>query len=550
MRKTCAVRDNCFEEPADKRTDWSQARKKGGAMENATWRNIAKGLGFSVIYCLAYLAAWFNSLDQWFLPAGVRAAGMLLLPYRYWPYLFLGDAAALLMIRTPTAWQNSQLWAYLSPFILAPAISVVPIAFRKRLKVIHENIAWIPLIAISIAVWSSFCNLTLNFMLSGPVASDSAEMFLRYITGDCLGILMIVPPLLVWLRRKKDDFLPKKFAFDTCICISMIGIMFCATLPPEIEPALRQLLLAMMVLPAVGLTILHGWRGAAVGTTVANFAIAENLSNYNVIEAYDATSFIAQQILLITEIALLIVGAYISKLFDKARKLGVSEQHALNLAQSSFLSPEHTFRQKTLHMAQMQIALDEQWRSISSELKNLGHYQAAMDINAHGVEQKARFERDAMALYPAEIEKKGLFSALHSESFSRLWAGDAEVMLLTKGQPRNLSSGLQFAAYYCISNTFAFLSEFSPDYFEVKARVWKSRGRRGIVVIVTANPTTEAQSNDASILASLELEGRAKAYGGTVKRRHTHQISMLLSESIDPSTFNVRRFNPATPLAQ
>ncbi|MCX8501176.1 MAG: hypothetical protein ORO03_05735, partial [Alphaproteobacteria bacterium] len=57
----------------------------------------------------------------------------------------------------------------------------------------------------------------------------------------------------------------------------------------------------------------------------------ETLSKLNFIEAYDPTSFLAQQILLATAIALLIIGAFMSKLFDKARKLGISEQHAMNL---------------------------------------------------------------------------------------------------------------------------------------------------------------------------------------------------------------------------
>lgn len=518
-------------------------------MDSAKWRSFAKGIGFSVFYCLAYLAAWFNSLDQWFLPAGVRAASMLFLPYRYWPYLFLGDAAALLMIRTPVGWQSSQLWAYTSPFLLAPAISIVSIAFRKRLKSIHENVALIPVIAISIAVWSSFCNLTINFLLSGPAASDSASLFVRYITGDCLGILMIVPPALVWIHRKNEEFLPKKFVIDATIAIGMIGVMFCATLPPEIEPSLRQLLLVMMTLPAVGLTILHGWRGAAIGTAAANYAIGETLSKLNFIEAYDPTSFLAQQILLVTAIALLIIGAFMSKLFDKARKLGISEQHAMNLAQTSFLSPEHTFREKVLHMAQMQIALDEQRRSIASELKNLGHYQAAMDINAHGVEHKTRFEQHVMALYPPQIEQEGLFSALHTDAIMQFWAGDAEVILMTKYSAKQLSNPLQYAAYYCIGNTIAFLSQFNPDCYEIRARVWVTKSRRGIAIIVTAKPTTEAQPNDASMLASLELEGRAKAYGGTVKRRHTHQISLLLSESTDKNLQNMRRFNQINPIA-
>jgi hypothetical protein len=499
-------------------------------MDSARWHGVAKGIGFSFFYCLAYLAAWFNSVDQWFLPAGVRAASMLFLPFRYWPYLLIGDATALLMIRVPIAWQSSTEWALLSPLLLPTAISIVPLAFRKRLKSIQERPAWIPAIAISIAIWSSLCNLSINYLLSGPRPADAIEIFLRYVIGDCLGILMIVPPTLVWLLRKSDEYAPRKFAIDASICLAMIAVMLAATMSPDIQASLRQLLMIMMLLPAAGLTVLHGWRGAALAVAAVNIAIPLAPPHLNASEAHDETAFVAQQALLVVAIALLWIGAVMSKLFDKARRLGVSERHAMDIARTGFLSPQNKFREKVLHMAQMQVALDEQRRRIVSHLKNLGHYSAAMDLNAEGVELMATFERHSMAIYPPQIESEGLFSALHTPSFSKLWAGDAEIMLLTKGQPRNLSRGLQFAAYYCVGNAFALLSEFNPDFYEVKARVWKRQGHRGITVIVTARPTTDAQPSEASMIASLELEGRAKAHGGSVKRRHAHQVSLMLSE--------------------
>ncbi|MFC6840257.1 MASE1 domain-containing protein [Xanthomonas theicola] len=66
-------------------------------------KHIAKGALLSAAYCAAFLVAWRCSVDQWYLPAGLRVATLLFLPYRLWPYLLLGDTAALLMIRVPMA---------------------------------------------------------------------------------------------------------------------------------------------------------------------------------------------------------------------------------------------------------------------------------------------------------------------------------------------------------------------------------------------------------------------------------------------------------------
>ena len=80
-------------------------------MEAAKWTDAAKGLALGTGYCVAYLAMRYLSFDQWFLPAGLRAACFLLLPYRQWPFLLVGDIAALSIVRIPMAEKYSALWS-------------------------------------------------------------------------------------------------------------------------------------------------------------------------------------------------------------------------------------------------------------------------------------------------------------------------------------------------------------------------------------------------------------------------------------------------------
>ena len=70
-----------------------------------------------------------------------------------------GDAAALLVIRVPKAEQYSALWAYLSPFLLMPLVASLALFLRNRLKTDHEKSRWLPLIALTIALWSSTSNM-------------------------------------------------------------------------------------------------------------------------------------------------------------------------------------------------------------------------------------------------------------------------------------------------------------------------------------------------------------------------------------------------------
>lgn len=495
-----------------------------------------KGIAFSAAYCAVYLLAWYQSLDQWFLPTGLRIAALLFLPYRYWPFLFLGDAAGLLKIRGAKAEQYGELWAYVSPFLLAPMISLAPALFRTHLKRFGDDVRWLPIIVVAISVWSSFCKIALNYALSGPTSAHLADTFHKYTVGDSLGILIVVPLLLVWKSRHQDGFSKNRFLLDASIAIAMIATMAIASLPASTSPSLRQLFLVMEIVPAAGMTILHGWRGAALGITATNLAIGLSLPHFDQMRAHDPDSFIAQQILVFSAMAFFALGAGITRLYDRARALGISEAHALSLAQSSFLSTEHNLREKMLYMAQMQMGFDDYRKRMIARLKASGHHAAAMDLNAEGVEQMALFERQSAALYPIQIERQGLYAALHADAFSRLWAADTEVMLFVKGQPKNLSVNLQLAAYRCICNAFALLRECRPDQYKIKARVWRYKGSQGIAVSVIARSTGVADPSSSSTLAALELEGRVKAYRGAASHRQACRINFFVSEPIGEKT--------------
>ena len=500
-------------------------------MEQAKTGWIAKGAAFSVAYCAVYLATWYHSLDQWFLPTGLRIAGLLLLPYRYWPFLFLGDAAGLLEIRAPKADRYGELWAYLSPFLLAPLISVAPAIFRTRLKRFHNDIAWLPVVIIAISLWSSCCKIAVNYALGGPTAADLGETLQRYTVGDCLGMLLILPPIMVWSRRHTEGFIVRRFLIDASIAVGMMIVMLLAAMPSELSPSLKQLFLVMLIVPAAAMTLLHGWRGAAIGITSANLLVGASLRGLNAPEAFDHDSFVAQQIIVVSSMSLFALGAMISKLYDRARRLGIAESHATALAQSSFLSTEQSLRDKLKYMAQMQMGFDEYRRKLIAHLRATGHHAAAMELNAEGVEHMAWFERQSAALYPLQLERQGLYAALHSDAFTRLWAGDAEVMLLVRGQPKSLSVDLQLSAYRCICNSLALLAECSPDMYKVRARVWRYRGHRGVAVSVIGRSQGTIDASSSSTLAVLELEGRVKAYGGAVRRRSPCRINFFVSEA-------------------
>lgn len=504
-------------------------------MEDAKWSDTAKGLVLSAAYCASFLAAWYLSFDQWYLPAGLRAASLLFVPYRYWPYLFAGDAAALLVIRVPKAEQYSMLWAYLSPFLLMPMVSSLALLLRNTLKTTQDKARWLPLAALSIAVWSSVSNMMLNYFLYGPRASVSFANLYKFSVGDYLGILMVVLPVLLFMGRNNGQVKPRHALRDTLIAGAAIFVLYCIAAVPTLEAAFHQGLLMLMLLPVVGLTFRHGWPGAAIGILVVNVVTAMKIPYMNTPGTYDAEIFVTQQALAIAATGLLMLGSVISDLFDKARSAGVAEKEALLLAQNSFLSSESKLRDQVIYMAQMQLRLDDYRDELVDWLKQHRHFEAAMDLNNRGVAHARLFDQQALALYPMRIEAQGLYSVLNAEAFTDFWTNDTAVRYQLRGQPKQLTVDLQLAAYRCVCNAFALLSECDPKQYTVRSRVWRYGGKRGIAMLVIAKPTAgrELQHDQAGLLAAMELEGRVKAHGGAVRRRHLNRISMLLSEPAD-----------------
>jgi glucose-6-phosphate-specific signal transduction histidine kinase len=461
-------------------------------MEGSKWAHIGKGLVLGALYCAAYWVLWQASFTQWFLPAGLRVAALLFLPYRSWPYLFAGDATALLILRAPKADEYSVQWAYASPFLLMPSIAIVIAVIKKHAADTKQIVNWLPVIILAVAISGSINNLAVNYFLSGPpVTTSFMERFLRVSIGYFLGILILVLPCILWLQRREHHYYRRHLLRDTAICILIIVTLFVViSFPKENEQIAWQTMLMLMLVPAAGLTYLHGWRGAAISLIVVNLATAQALPYTGVPGTYDAAVFIVQVALSISASAFLILGAKISHLYDRARQLGISEKKAHEMTRSSLLVGESNLREQVLYMAQMQVCMDDQRKQLVETLKAQGKFTDAMLLNSEAVEHMQSFESRATAIYPLRIEELGLYGVIFPDSFTDFWAGDADVSYVSAlGQPKMLSVDLQLATYRCICNIFALLSQGAPEHFRVKLRAWKRGNKRGMTFKITAPAT-------------------------------------------------------------
>ena len=508
-----------------------------------TWGTfIAKGIAIAVLYGFAYLALRYISFNQWFLPAGLRAACLLFLPYRYWPFVILGDASAVLYQRIPKLDQYEAAWVYAGPFLLIGSVAIAPYLARAKLKRPQDMHLWMPLAALFIATWAAVCTSIFNYALGGPRQPDGIRNFTDYVTGNFLGILMFVLPILIWRMRSWETYKVKHIFRDSMVAVAFIAPLFLfVKLQPESQALSHHVALMLMILPAASLTLAHGWHGAAVGVLIVNLSIAQTMEYAGVPRYYDDTVFLSHIGLTIGAVVFLLFGRRITLNFETARKSGIAEQEALKLSRMSLFSNEPAVRDQLILMANMQVLMDDERDHLAKDLRANGKYREAMELHRRGMEHRQMFEMQALVVYPIGIERDGLFSVLDSSLFRESRASGAVVDLaFGRIDPRTLSEDLQVSAYRCLCHTIDHLSDWEPTCYRLRLRVWHGRARRGIYISTTITTEYERQATPHGESASLLLDARVKAHGGILHRK-PHCISLLLSESIEePSALQER----------
>jgi hypothetical protein len=484
-------------------------------MERSKVARVGLGIIFSLSYAGLFIALWYSSNSQLYLPAGIRVAGLLFLPRRMWPYLMLGDAAALLFLRAPKAEQYSTEWAFLSPFLLLPIISVAVHYARRLLPDIVARQKFAPAIMLVTAVWTGVANASLNYFLSGPVQDNTLELFIRFAIGQYLGMLTIALPIMLWRARGEPMLRPQNLGRDFLIAALTLATAYAAVQVADVH-VLKQGLLMLMLFPTVALTMKHGWRGAVLGIAAANFAIRLTLPETGLIGAHDADAFVAQQVLAVIGTALYILGCRISITYDRAARLGMAEKRAIALAQSNEATIERDLRDRARSLAISQMTIHSGYQELIEQMKSDGYYSLAMKLTSQGVVNTQMLLDNASAVYPLGIDTEGLYWVLESLSFAN--ACQTEVHSHLTGPVHALPIATQLLAYRCICNAIDLLS--GAHAHKIHARVWRLAGACGIVVSVQGLRLDGAYSVDLTG-AGTQLENRIETHGGLCKRRRS-----------------------------
>lgn len=510
-----------------------------------------KGLALSVGYCAFFLLFWRYSLDQWYLPAGLRLASVLLFPRKYWLFMAAGDAAALLVLRVPKAEQYSVQWAYLSPLLFMPVYSLAPLALRAWLKSPARISTWLPVIAVAVVCWSTTWSMVLNHVLMGPRSEVTLQNFIRFSVGDFLGIMMILLPCLLWIRREEWRGSRNDKTQNIAMACLMIAALYATAMMGGAKGSAIQLMpLVFMVLPVFFLTVMHGWHGAALGMVLVNLAVALALPRTDAAGVFSEIILVAQVALSALNVGLLLVGDRISKLFEMSIEAVLSELRAIQalraqeeagtdqsrgLLRTLFRSNDLRLRENALTIGAARHNLDNYRHDVVKTLKDDEQYERAMEAQVSGMQAAKSLDMQRDSLYPLEIETHGLYAALMGPAFHDAWRQQARVFQNFRGEQHYLSLTLRLAVYRAISRAMETMQDYAPNEYDIRIRAWRRSGRSGATVLILGSATLEPEALSQDALDALdELRARTIAFDGALKQRHPCRIRFMMTEATLP----------------
>ncbi|HEL5039020.1 MULTISPECIES: MASE1 domain-containing protein [unclassified Stenotrophomonas] len=492
------------------------------------------GLLLAAAYAIACVSARQFSLDQFFLPAGIRVAALLIVPQRRWPYVLLGELGYFAYLRIPTIDEYGLEWVILASTLLMPmAMLVVHLHLRKTISEAATGF-WLLSLSISAAVAVTGLNLSLSRLL-WPVPPpdtllDAAE---RVVFGHFAAIITMAPLALLWARRRSGSPWQKRLLVPSLVAIAlMLALGLCMQLISTDAHSTRTHLVLLAALPAITLTFMHGWRGAAIAIPLLNLPLHFATPSTGLPASFDLGTFSTQQNMAVMSVALLALGSSISYHHQRARSRGLAEETTLRLTRSSHQTSERELRERAAHLKRLGDGMDSSLVEMVSWLKSQGHHAVANSLQHASSVHSRLFREQASMVYPTGLEQVGLYIALQAGGACEIWNNTHRVIPpRLAGNPCLLTVDLQLAIYRSLIEAVSLLLELETGQVCVRARSGQASGRRGIVAIVSLldrGCTLSARTTDQAVE---RLAGRMLAYGGTVHCRG-NRLRLVLHESI------------------
>ena len=432
-----------------------------GSRWNTWWRYVI----VAVVYCAGVSLFRQVSISHWLVMCGFDLAVLFLVPFRYWPSLFVGESLSLLAKSIACVDQFGMLWAGLN--LIPSLLFAAPIVYvaRERWHVFDKNavnmgaMLGCSLLVAAVMTLNSLGMLTITPLPPGYVV-HWGEVTGRWMLGNFIGILTITPTVLAFRqfaakhpwRKWGAAMLDGKLLIESIgLVVPVLGMLVWVGLTAPPHTSTRQIAQIAMFLPVVWLALRHGWQGAALGGTAASFAIVALMP-----ERYDHDTMGAEVLVAFVTSTMLLVGGRITAMDRRAAQERTDVRTALALAQRNVYVGEMHLRMTSMALEQIRESVQT---GFTMMLGRLRHLQPAIDdggYRRHALVTQDQITGLAEGLYPTAWRERGLPAALQDGAVAQaLREGGMLYRCDFRGQTSSLPQPLRVAIYRSINEAIA-----------------------------------------------------------------------------------------------
>lgn len=512
-------------------------------------------IAVALAYALAYSLLRQVSFSHWFPFAGLRFAALLLVPYRYWPALAVGEAIPLAYTGITCAAEYGWLWG---SFVMVPPMLFAMPVFRwcrERRRMFPSpakpNInVLLVCVLLSSMIWTAV-NIATLAMMRGPrivTLPPYQEAAGLYFLGFYIGILALVPLVLLvreevlanGLRRLWVRFSESRLMMET-VCLLVPSLALLVWLASGPSGSASQTAHIAMFLPVAWLALRHGWHGAAVGGTAASFAVVLAMPYHLDNNTLQAQVFVAFAIT-----TMLMLGGRIAVLHEREERERAEAKLAFAVAQRNVYLGEMQLRQTSYVLEQMSGAIQASYAQLLGRLRYLLPATDERNYFRQAAVTQHQMYRLADSLYPLSWRERGLPAALREGSMPRA-LDEAGIAYWCETSPKldELSGSVHLALYRLACEAIALVcAKRNISHIRVRLRAGSFGGRRWALLCVEGEVDYERLSRvrwddlqptlGASGLGLGAIKDRATVFGGKVRMRSQVDGARISVMLLDP----------------
>lgn len=522
----------------------------GNARRRAVLYAGCRHIAVVAAYVACYTLLRDVSVSHWNLTSGLRVLCLLLVPYRYWPALVVGEAIPLAWLGWSSHERFGLLWATVvtvPPILLSAPVFAWCRRYMTLFRAGQANVAALLSCILAAATVNALANtgsLALVQMPAGEeVPAITTHIVLTYFLGSYLGALTLAPAFLAW----RSGFAHWRALLRDCLAgvvPALIALIWLASAKHGDEVV--QISRMAMFLPVAWLTVRYGWQGAAIGGTLASVAV-----QLTVTVVRDPAAIQAHALIAFAMSSLLILGGRLHVGVKAQSAIDADTLRGFQLAQQGLYLEEQRLRHVAESLEQLGQSVRDGQRRMVERLRPMLPASMEHGYARHLELTQMELQRLANALHPRAWRERGLEATFMDGPLAQAssLAGADYVCDVTGSGLDQLAPDVHMMLYRQACELLVYLLAREPmRHIHVQIRGGYTHGRRWVVLRLTG---TRAQSEQRGrsvpewrqLVALLGTNGqgmatvreRALIYGGVVHERESHhhlKVALLLHDAL------------------